>query len=377
MHIIRIVLALSTFTAMGFVSYAQIATPAITQPAPTLMQAQTPEMLSSTDEMPGSTEASPNAGSGSPQPEPDGYNPPKEDPLARAAALYATYHDEITDIQTNGFRSALDIDRSLKNLGGHNPGQLTQGWISYSALVAAQNPEFRAAVRDIESYYGRDVFISGLGRDVRYARSLNGGNAAMREALSTVHADSRRLLGAAAYVKEQAYTLQASGWAKGRLGNSSAIASSLLTSTQMGIPARADLVTALQSSDLKPVLSQLGAIRSGSVWENVSHAASAIRLPSALSRLAQGQPRSLATGREPMADQITTLAAYHILEAQPTRVNSMRLAIADPQTENCLNMANLNLQQCVAAAHKHYEVPFCIGEHALSDVGKCIGKLTH
>ncbi len=199
----------------------------------------------------------------------------------------------------------------------------------------------------------------------------------MREALSTVHADSRRLLGAAAYVKEQAYTLQASGWAKGRLGNSSAIATSLLTSTQMGIPARADLVTALQSSDLKPVLSQLGAIRSGSVWENVSHAASAIRLPSALSRLTQGQPRSLATGREPMADQITTLAAYHILEAQPTRVNSMRLAIADPQTENCLNMANLNLQQCVAAAHKHYEVPFCIGEHALSDVGKCIGKLTH
>ena len=74
----------------------------------------------------------------------------QSDPLAKAAALYATYQGEVTDVKTNGFSSARDIENSLNNLGGHNPEQLTQGWMAYSALVAAQNPEFRAAVLDNE-----------------------------------------------------------------------------------------------------------------------------------------------------------------------------------------------------------------------------------
>jgi len=31
---------------------------------------------------------------------------PQNDPLARAAALYATYHGEVTDVKTSGFSSA-------------------------------------------------------------------------------------------------------------------------------------------------------------------------------------------------------------------------------------------------------------------------------
>ena len=299
---------------------------------------------------------------------------PKNDPLARAAALYATYHGEVTDVKTNGFSSARDIDKSLTNLGGHNPEQLTQGWMAYSALVASQNPEFRAAVRDIEGYYGRETLMAGLQNDVRYARSLNGGNSAVTQSLSAVSADSRRLLGAAAYVKEQAYSLQGAGWAKGKVGNSSAKASSLTSSTRMGIPARSELVTALNSPGIDSVLQQAGQTGAPSVWESVSSAASTIRVPASVSRL--GQSRRIARGKEPIADRITTLAAYRIINADPSAASSMRMAMSERETSGCLNMANLNLQQCVAAAHKHYEVPFCIGEHALSDVGKCIGKVT-
>jgi len=152
---------------------------------------------------------------------------PQSDPLARAAALYATYQGDVTDVQAKGFTSAQDIDATLTNLGGHNPEQLTQGWMAYSALVAAQNPEFRAAVLDIEGYYGRDMLMTGMQNDVRYARTLSGGNDAVNQALTAVDADSRRLIGAAAYVKEQAYSLQAAGWAKGRVGNSGAISPSV------------------------------------------------------------------------------------------------------------------------------------------------------
>lgn len=299
----------------------------------------------------------------------------QSDPLAKAAALYATYQGEVTDVKTNGFASAGDIENSLNNLGGHNPEQLTQGWMAYSALVAAQNPEFRAAVLDIEGYYGRDSLMTGMQNDVRYARTLSGGNEAVNQALTAVNADSRRLIGAAAFVKEQAYSLQASGWAKGRVGNSQAKATTLFTSTQSGIPARGALVQAMQSPEFDTVLEQAGRSGATSVWENVSGAASTIRVPAAVANL--GQSHKVARGKEPIADRITTLAAYRILNADPSVAGSMRQAMSERETQGCLNMANLNLQQCVAAAHKHYEVPFCIGEHALADIGKCIGKVSN
>lgn len=299
---------------------------------------------------------------------------PVVDPLARAAAIYGTYHGVVTDVKTSGFQSAGDIDNALTNLGGHNSDQLTQGWLSYSALVAAQNPEFRAAVRDIEGYYGRETLMRGLNNDVRYARSLNGGTSAVGSSLTAINADSRRLIGAAAYVKEQAYSLQGAGWAKGRVGNSGAKADGLMSSSRMGIPARGALVTALSSSDIDPVLAQAGQSGSPSVWESVTSAASTIRLPASVSRF--GSQRRVTRGKEPIADRIATLAAYRIIGADTSSIGGMRRAMQERETAACLNMAQLNLQQCVAAAHKHYEVPFCIGEHALSDVGKCIGSVT-
>ena len=188
-----------------------------------------------------------------PAPQQVSLTAPETDPLARAAALYATYQGDVTDVKTNGFSSARDIETSLNSLGGHNPEQLTQGWMAYSAMVAAQNPEFRAAVRDIEGYYGRDMLMTGMQNDIRYARTLSGGNAAVNQALTAVNADSRRLLGAAAFVKEQAYSLQAAGWAKGKVGNSGAKASNLFASTQTGIPARGAMLQAMHSPEINTV----------------------------------------------------------------------------------------------------------------------------
>ncbi len=296
------------------------------------------------------------------------------DPLSKAAALYATYHGDVTEVRTNGFASASDIDKSLTSLGGHNPDQLSQGWMAYSAMVAAQDPEFRAAVLDIEDYYGRDVVFTGLQNDARYARTLNGGNNAVSSSLSAVSADSNRLIGAAAYVKEQAYTLQGYGWAKGKVGNSSAKADALLASTRSGIPARSTMLAAMAAPDIDTVLTRAGQSSANSVWENMTSAAGSIRVPAVAANL--GPRKTIAAGKEPIADRITTLAAFRILGSDETSAPSMQVAMQDRETAGCLNMANLNLQQCVAAAHQHYEVPFCIGEHALSDVGKCIGKVT-
>lgn len=297
------------------------------------------------------------------------------DPLSSAAAVYATFHGDVTDVQNHAFKNSNDIQNALSNLGGQNAEQLTRGWMAYSALVASQNPEFRAAVRDIEGFYGKDVFVRGLQNDVRYARSLNGGNTAVRASLGAVEADSERISKTAAFVKEQAYSLQGSGWAKGRVGDSGAIANQLRAATLNGRAARPEMVTAFSAPGIDTVLESAGKKGAPSVWDNVSNAASAIRVPDVKGVLGLSN-RRVAPGKEPIADQIATLAAYRIVGGDGVAAAPMQRAMTERETAGCLNMANLNLQQCVAAAHQHFEVPFCIGEHALADVGRCISKVS-
>ncbi|MEQ9448488.1 MAG: hypothetical protein RLN70_06195 [Rhodospirillaceae bacterium] len=298
------------------------------------------------------------------------------DPLSSAAAVYATFHGDVTDIKQNSFKSANDIQSALSNLGSQNSEQLTRGWMAYSALVASQNPEFRAAVRDIEGFYGKDVFVRGLQNDVRYARSLNGGTTAVNSALVAGDADAKRLTSTAAFVKEQAYSLQGAGWAKGKVGDSGAIATSLRAQSLTGRPARSEMVTAFSAPGIDTVLVSAGASGAPSVWESVSSAASAIRVPDVKGALGLSGAKRVATGKEPIADQIATLAAYRIVGSDGSAAAPMQRAMTEKQTAGCLNMAQLNLQQCVAAAHQHFEVPFCIGEHALADVGRCISKVS-
>ena len=89
-----------------------------------------------------------------------------------------------------------------------------------------------------------------------------------------------------------------------------------------------------------------------------------------------GRSSRIRAGKEPIADKIATLAAYRVLGTEAAPAQEVRTAMRETSTRNCINMAQLNLQQCVAAAHNQFEVPFCIGEHALTDVGDCIGDIT-
>ena len=48
--------------------------------------------------------------------------------------------------------------------------------------------------------------------------------------------------------------------------------------------------------------------------------------------------------------------------------------LTDPTSANCLNMAKLNLYQCLAVAKPYYEDIFCLGEHALAETAGCVAK---
>lgn len=297
------------------------------------------------------------------------------DTISNTAAVYATFQSDVTDIKTNPLTSAGDIDDALNNLGGQNSDQLTKGWIAYSALVASQDPEYRAAVRDIESFYGRETLMTGLKNDARYARTLGGGNNAVSSALTATEADSMRLNSAAAYVKEQAYSLQGKGWAKAKIGNSGAKATRLNSQQLAGRAAKGTLVAALGSSEADSLLVGAGRLGAPSLWETMTGAASVVRVPTIVRTGFTTGKKRVKGGKEPIADQIATLAAYRVIGSTGANAGQLNSAMSERETSGCMKMAQLNLQQCVAAAHQQYEVPFCIGEHALADVGSCIGNV--
>lgn len=297
------------------------------------------------------------------------------DVISDSAGVYATFQADVTDAKERPMKSADDIETTLTNLGGQNPDQLSSGWIAYSALIASQDPGFRASVRDIEGFYGRDSLLTGLRNDLRYARSLDGGTNAVVSSLAAVEADSKRLRGAGAYVKEQAYSLQGASWAKARIGDTDGLINSIRSSSLAGRPVRAEIRSAFAQPDIDAVLVQAGQTGAPSLWEGLSNAAGAVKFP-VIQAAYSGRSARVRAGKEPIADRIATLAAYRILGDEAAPASQVRSAMSDRSTKSCMNMAQLNLQQCVAAAHKQYEVPFCIGEHALTDVGDCIGEVT-
>ena len=44
----------------------------------------------------------------------------------------------------------------------------------------------------------------------------------------------------------------------------------------------------------------------------------------------------------------------------------------DEMSAACLNMAKINLDQCLAAAGPHYEHVFCVGRHAIGETARCV-----
>lgn len=298
---------------------------------------------------------------------------PQSDAISKAAAVYGTYQGSVSDIRRKQFSSAGDIDRALTELGGHNSQQLSKGWLSYSALVASQNNEFRAAINESVSHYGRDRILLGLRNNYAYARSIKGGNSAVSSALTAIDADARRLRSAAAQVKEQAYTLQSAGWAKAKIGNAGAKADGIMATTRSGRPATGNMVSAMSGPNANSNFARAGGTGAPSLWDGVSSAASTIRFPTIGSR--GGSYKRVRRGEEQTADRIATLAAYRAVGAGRTAESAILTTMSDQQAAACINTASLNLQQCVAAAHKQYEVPFCIGQHALAEVGDCIGKV--
>ncbi len=289
------------------------------------------------------------------------------DKVADSAAVYMTYQTDADEVAAKPFKSTSDIDAALQSLGGYNADQLTKGWIAYSALIAAQDPEFRSTVREIEAFYGRDAMVNGFSKGGKYARSLDGGDNAVGAAIDATDKDVTRLYSAGAIVKEQGYSLQGYGWAKSRIRNGDSRAASVKVLQSQSRFADSGLVAALTGAS-EPLT---GLQPAAGVAEGVTTVASAVRLPQ-ISALSRRKPKF---GREGVADQIASLAALRIMGTATIDQTKLSAAMLDPSVQSCMKMQNLQLQGCVAGVGQEFELPHCISQHALTEIGDCLGDV--
>lgn len=301
------------------------------------------------------------------------------DPVSEKAAVYMTYQADADRVGAEPFRSSTDIDEALTTLGAYNADQLTRGWIAYSALIASQDPEFRKTVQDIEAYYGRDRVLDSFAKGGSYARSLEGGDDAVSAAIAVTDAELPRIYASAAIVKEQGYSLQGYGWAKTRIRDGNRRAENVKLLQGRGQRADGVILAALSGLSLQPDSPEMAGTGMGiaitAASDVASDVASAVRLPAFMTDGPGFGRQSVKYGKEPVANQIASVAALRILGAESVDEAKLSRVMLEPGVQSCMKMQNLQLQGCVAGVGQEFEVPHCISQHALAEIADCLGDV--
>src|SRR5579875_1026204 len=269
--------------------------------------------------------------------------------LADASAFRAyTKHAELLNA---GFTSGPTVEQSLAVGAAYEPRQLSRGAIAYAALLALQNPTFVASVRGFGvDPTQRQEIAARLAADPRYAEAFAGAANAAGLIVATMGVESERIRDVAARIKQSAYSVQHSAWSKGKVNDPAgrlAQTKALSAAIMSGETGDADQLRVAMNGGSDTAAAQVLAVH--------------------------GQP--IAGPYAPVVERGLALAALAVLgDAGDDNVASVQAIETEPVSGACLNLAKLNLYQCLAVAVPYYEDIFCLGEHALSETAQCISK---
>jgi len=299
---------------------------------------------------------------------------PPPEPLAAAIPVYAAFQADIGDLQNQPVANNDDLDRALERAAAQNRHAVMRGWIAYGALTAAQSKEFVQGVRDTSGHYGQARFIRGLMLDPGYAQTLKGGPEAARLALEGSRADGERIHAVGARYRQMAFDLQKQRWANqvsqqqaARVQRVKNLAAGAATRT-VAAEFAPRLVAAPGASS---PASDPSAFGGRAFWDT-------LRLTPVSSVQQVAAPTYAVavranTDRVGAVNRMTTLAALYVLGAtQDPAAQTERLLNEDVGSKNCFELAQVQFYQCLSAAHFRYENAYCMGEHALQDMGACI-----
>ena len=269
--------------------------------------------------------------------------------LADAAAFRAyTKHAELLN---GGFTSGASVEQSLAVGAAYEPQQLARGAVAYAALLALQNPAFVSGVRVYAADpTQRQQIAARLASDPRYGSAFPGAANAAGLIVATMGVESGRMSDVAARIKQSAYSVQHSAWSKTKVINPSrrlADTKALSAAIMNGEAGDVDQLKIALNGGADATAAQVLAVH--------------------------GSP--IAGPYAPVVERGLALAALAILgEAGEQNTAAVQAIESEPTDGACLNLAKLNLYQCLAVAVPWYEDIFCLGEHAVGETAQCISK---
>jgi hypothetical protein len=262
--------------------------------------------------------------------------------VLESAAAYAGYMEKAGAMRTD-FKSGADVAQSLRFGDGYDPQQLLRGEIAYGAVAALQDPAFVAGVRIYAlDPVSRQQMAAAILRDPAYVVALKGSDSAAGLVMSALMVQGQKLVDTGGAVKQSAYAIQHDAWSKEQVTNRE----------QRLIDAKAMSASSLMSST-----------------EDVARLQQAATGGSPLAITGSPTPPPYT----PVVVRGMAVAALAILgQAGDENVEMMAPLFSESSSAACLNMAKLNLYQCLAVSRPHYEDVFCLGQHVLMDTGQCV-----
>ena len=264
--------------------------------------------------------------------------------LVEQASAYRYYLDHASAITPN-FADGPAIAQSLRNGAAYEPGQLLRGAIAYGAIAALQDPAFVAGVK---TYAGtaeqRREIAYQIIKDPAYVVALNGSASAAGLVVEALGDGGQKLYDAGKAVKQSAYDIQKQPWSKA------------------DVPDRDLRLSQAKTLSATPVV---GDLMETARLQRATIGAESLGLA----------PSPASPPYTPTVIRSLAVAALAILgEAGDANLDTIMAVMAEPNIGMCMNMAKLNLYQCLAVSRPNYEDVFCLGQHAMMDTGRCMIK---
>jgi hypothetical protein len=284
--------------------------------------------------------------------------------LGAHAALYAAYAADVEALTIGSITTGRALTVSTERIARHlNSDRLALGVVAYGAAWAATQDEFVTEVRNLEAQMGRDALITKLRTEIAFARSLRGGEQAAQLAARAILADAAKIQEEGDAFKQAAYDWQKYAWAKVSTSDAKARNAALRTLVAP-VPARETAIT-LSSLPEASVSPQSTLARATSIQRSV--------------RLSNQTLRDGVTLSEPIRprspiDRMVSLAALSAIGGPVDRKEDTEALMRDPRLVSCVNSSRLNMQMCNAATKQPYERSFCLAEHPLGEIAKCMAK---
>ncbi len=286
------------------------------------------------------------------------------DPLVENVADYALFQRDLAAIEERVIEEPSDLDAIMDTLAGYTANVLTDGWLSYAAFIAAQQPEFVDRVRKVSEYYGEDQLIQGMLNEPTYVLSFEGAREAAGVVLDVMRDDAAELELASSRLKQESYDLQTRGWSNMIARDRPARLEVLQTPKRITTPSgdmKANVSYGAPIAADEPAES--AQMRRAAFWSTVDY-----RPAPAFST-----PMTRADENADAIGVMMTLGALRAMGVSSTRPDLVEHLLNLPTAKSCLDFSLLHMRQCVAAAHFKYEDAFCIAEHQLQDASECLG----